>query len=81
MPSRRSRPDEHLARTNALREDQPKRGLPIGAGDQSGERRSFLVWIADYVLADYGTGAVMGVPTHDERDFTLPATMSCPCGG
>lgn len=27
------------------------------------------VWIGDYVLASYGTGAVMGVPSHDERDF------------
>ena len=29
------------------------------------------IWIADYVLADYGTGAVMAVPAHDERDFTF----------
>ncbi len=27
------------------------------------------IWIADYVLATYGTGAIMAVPAHDERDF------------
>jgi len=30
---------------------------------------SVPIWIADYVLMEYGTGAIMGVPAHDERDF------------
>lgn len=51
-------------------EDKPKRGIPTGGtainpftGDE------IPIWIADYVLYEYGTGAVMGVPAHDVRDF------------
>ena len=36
------------------------------------------VWIADYVLGHYGTGAVMAVPAHDERDFVFSETMNLP---
>lgn len=36
------------------------------------------LWIADYVLASYGTGAVMGVPGHDERDFEFASRYDLP---
>lgn len=36
------------------------------------------VWIANYVLVDYGTGAVMGVPGHDERDYAFAAKYHLP---
>ncbi len=36
------------------------------------------VWIADYVLASYGTGAIMAVPAHDERDFAFAQKFDLP---
>jgi len=36
------------------------------------------VWIADYVLMTYGTGAIMAVPAHDERDFAFALTFGLP---
>ncbi len=36
------------------------------------------VWIADYVLMTYGTGAIMAVPAHDERDFAFARTFGLP---
>jgi leucyl-tRNA synthetase len=36
------------------------------------------VWIADYVLKDYGTGAIMAVPAHDERDFAFANKFNLP---
>jgi len=50
--------------------DKEKTGVPTGSfaiNPLSGER--IPVWVADYVLIDYGTGAIMCVPGHDERDF------------
>jgi len=51
-------------------EDKPKRGMSTGGkaiNPFTGEE--IPIWIADYVLYEYGTGAVMGVPAHDTRDF------------
>jgi leucyl-tRNA synthetase len=39
---------------------------------------SIPVWIADYVLMEYGTGAIMGVPGHDARDFDFATRMQLP---
>jgi leucyl-tRNA synthetase len=36
------------------------------------------IWIANYVLMDYGTGAIMGVPAHDARDFDFARTYGIP---
>jgi leucyl-tRNA synthetase len=36
------------------------------------------IWIADYVLASYGTGAIMAVPAHDERDFEFAVKFALP---
>ena len=42
----------------------------------SGER--IPIWVADYVLASYGSGAIMAVPAHDERDFAFAQTHELP---
>jgi leucyl-tRNA synthetase len=39
---------------------------------------SIPIWIADYVLVSYGTGAIMAVPAHDERDFEFARTFKLP---
>ena len=36
------------------------------------------IWISDYVLVDYGTGAIMAVPAHDTRDFEFAKTFDIP---
>ncbi|MBS1105002.1 MAG: leucyl-tRNA synthetase [Deltaproteobacteria bacterium] len=56
-----------------------KTGVATGAfavNPGSGER--IPIWIADYVLAGYGTGAIMAVPAHDERDFEFAGQWGLP---
>jgi len=60
-------------------QDKEKTGVFTGSyaiNPLSGEK--IPVWISDYVLADYGTGAIMCVPAHDERDFAFAKTFGLP---
>jgi leucyl-tRNA synthetase len=60
-------------------DDKPKRGVPLGARVRNPANGELMpLWIADYVLADYGTGAVMGVPAHDQRDFVFARQYELP---
>ncbi|BDG61458.1 leucine--tRNA ligase [Caldinitratiruptor microaerophilus] len=70
------RTQSEIARTA---EDVEKVGLFTGAyaiNPLSGDR--VPIWIANYVLYEYGTGAVMGVPAHDERDFAFARKYGLP---
>ncbi|MGH9906398.1 MAG: leucine--tRNA ligase, partial [Pyrinomonadaceae bacterium] len=62
-----------------LTQDDVKEGLNTGVlaiNPFSGE--TIPVWVANYVLMDYGTGAVMSVPAHDQRDFEFAQKYSLP---
>jgi leucyl-tRNA synthetase len=62
-----------------LSTDRAKTGMPLGAdavNPVNGER--IPIWIAGYVLSGYGTGAIMAVPAHDERDFEFATKFGLP---
>ena len=62
-----------------LATDRPKTGVDLGVtatNPVTGARMP--VWATDYVLADYGTGAVMGVPGGDQRDWEFATRMGLP---
>ena len=62
-----------------LSTDRIKTGVPLGThciNPFTGEK--FPLWTADYALVEYGTGAVMAVPTHDTRDFDFAKKYNLP---
>ncbi|HVW66172.1 MAG TPA: leucine--tRNA ligase [Candidatus Peribacteraceae bacterium] len=85
-------PEKHRGAVNAYKEEVKKKtemqrtalekdktGVATGAyaiHPVTGEK--LPIWIADYVLMNYGTGAVMAVPAHDERDFAFAKEYSLP---
>lgn len=59
--------------------DVEKEGLFTGAyAKHPITGKDVPIWIANYVLVDYGTGAVMGVPAHDERDYKFAKKYDLP---
>ncbi|MCL6580969.1 MAG: leucine--tRNA ligase [Firmicutes bacterium] len=72
----RARSMSELERTGG---EQEKEGLFTGLwchNPATGER--IPVWTANYILMEYGTGAVMGVPAHDQRDFEFARKFGLP---
>ena len=75
-PENRQAVEEYRANARKMTEierlstERVKTGVPLGTHCKNpftGE--TFPLWTADYALVEYGTGAVMAVPTHDTRDF------------
>ncbi|NOT07400.1 MAG: leucine--tRNA ligase [Gemmatimonadales bacterium] len=59
--------------------DKEKTGVPTGGtAVNPATGQPVPVWIADYVLMEYGTGAIMAVPGHDERDFEFANRYTLP---
>ncbi|MFN8619222.1 MAG: leucine--tRNA ligase [Chloroflexota bacterium] len=84
-PDRRAEVEAYIAATRRRSEierlstDREKTGVAIGAdaiNPVNGQR--IPIWIADYVLAGYGTGAIMAVPGHDDRDFAFAGRFGLP---
>ncbi|MSR44569.1 MAG: leucine--tRNA ligase [Phycisphaerales bacterium] len=60
-------------------ESREKTGIALGVtAINPATREAIPVWIADYVLMAYGTGAIMAVPAHDERDFEFATRFDLP---
>lgn len=70
----------HKSEIERMSESREKTGVPTGSYAINPVNGAKIpIWVADYILAGYGTGAIMAVPAHDERDgefaekFNLPS--------
>src|SRR4051794_35144929 len=84
-PERRQALEDYLVEVrkasdiDRLATDRPKTGVDLGVtavNPVNGER--IPVWASDYVLADYGTGAIMAVPGQDQRDWEFARKFGLP---
>ncbi len=84
-PENKAKVEEYRANARKMTEierlstDRVKTGVPLGThciNPFNGEE--FPLWTADYALVEYGTGAVMAVPTHDTRDFDFAKKYNLP---
>ncbi len=69
----------HSGTSEAELETMEKRGMPLGfeaLHPVTGE--ALPIWVANFVLMGYGTGAVMAVPAHDQRDFEFATRYGLP---
>jgi len=81
-PAQRAAVDAYVAQARRRSEidrqstEREKTGVALGAACVNPvDGREVPIWIADYVLMGYGTGAIMAVPAHDERDFAFARTF------
>ncbi len=69
----------HKSERLRLADNLEKTGVAIGASALNPATGNLIpIWIADYVLASYGTGAIMAVPGHDERDHAFATRFDLP---
>ncbi len=67
------------ARTFAEREEKEKDGVSTGRFATNPVNDARLpIWVADYVLMEYGSGAIMAVPAHDDRDYEFARKYDLP---